>query len=130
MASDDPRVSVAALTASRWQRARCRFAGAASGQPLRRARCHAGRQRPSWSGTGGSASVPHGVAANASSTGGGSRRWYVMLAAVLVIAAAYRLPGVSWGFDIVDAAAYEHPHPDDGVVCFDAMERGASEITN
>ena len=53
-----------------------------------------------------------------------------MMAAVLVIAAAYRLPGVSWGFEVVDAAAYEHAHPDEGIVCFDSMERGFSELGN
>jgi len=53
-----------------------------------------------------------------------------MMAAVLVVAAAYRLPGVSWGFDIFDAATYEHAHPDEGIVCFDAMERGVSELTD
>lgn len=53
-----------------------------------------------------------------------------MLAVVLVIAAAYRLPGVSWGFHVVDAPTYEPHHPDEGVVCFDAMERGFSELTN
>jgi hypothetical protein len=53
-----------------------------------------------------------------------------MMAAVLLIAAAYRLPGVSWGVDIIDAPEYEHPHPDEGIACLDAMERGVAELMN
>src|SRR5689334_16029588 len=59
-----------------------------------------------------------------------ARRWWGMMAAVLLIAAAYRLPGVSWGVDIIDAPEYEHPHPDEGIACLDAMERGIAELMN
>ena len=54
-------------------------------------------------------------------------RWYAMLAVVLAIGAAYRFPGVSWGFD-VSTAPFSTAHPDEEVTCLGAMMRGVPEM--
>jgi Dolichyl-phosphate-mannose-protein mannosyltransferase len=54
-------------------------------------------------------------------------RWYAMLAVVVAIGAAYRFPGVSWGFDFYP---FDGAHPDEGVACLNAMMRGVPEMKN
>ena len=50
-----------------------------------------------------------------------------MLALVVAIAAAYRFPGVSWGFDF-STAPYPLAHPDEEVTCVGALLRGEPEM--
>jgi hypothetical protein len=59
-------------------------------------------------------------------------RWYAALAVVLAVAAAYRLPGVGWGFDFATFGTTEYVelHPDEGVVCLGAMQNGVPEMKN
>ena len=58
-----------------------------------------------------------------------TRSHRIVFAAVLVIAAAYRFPGVSWGFDF-STAPFSTAHPDEGIACLEATERGVSELKN
>lgn len=46
---------------------------------------------------------------------------------VLAIGAAYRFPGVTWGFDI-ETPMYVNLHPDEAPGCYWAMERGRSYL--
>ncbi|HEY7375377.1 MAG TPA: hypothetical protein VIF57_24680 [Polyangia bacterium] len=54
-------------------------------------------------------------------------RWAAMLTVVLAIGAAFRFPGVSWGFDF-NPAPFSTAHPDEEVACLGAMMRGLPEM--
>lgn len=51
----------------------------------------------------------------------------LLFVAVLAIGAAYRFPGVTWGFDI-ETPMYVNLHPDEAPGCYWAMERGRSYL--